>query len=146
ISLSVPRSGFGVNAEEFGPKIRKRRPDTTVFPVYNSSLWRLRRAFSAPPRDHRIFYSKCRKPGVQLYRVSGIITVDMPEKPSVNLKGTVEKIIRPVVPTQPEKAQISVDGADDLYKEIRLENTLVDENGQEVKLKQGAKVEVTVEA
>ena len=72
--------------------------------------------------------------------------VDMPEKPSVNLTGTVEKIIKPVVPTQPEKAQISVDGADELYKEIRLENTLVDENGQEVKLKQGAKVEVTVEA
>jgi uncharacterized protein YfaS (alpha-2-macroglobulin family) len=70
----------------------------------------------------------------------------MAEKPSVNLKGTVEKIIKPVVPTQPEKAQIAVDGADDLYKEIRVENTLVDENGQEVKLKQGAKVEVTLEA
>jgi uncharacterized protein YfaS (alpha-2-macroglobulin family) len=70
----------------------------------------------------------------------------MPEKPSVNLTGKVEKIIKPVVPSQPEKAQIAVDGADDLYKEIRVENTLVDENGQEVKLKQGAKVEVTVEA
>ena len=70
----------------------------------------------------------------------------MPEKPSVNLTGTVEKIIKPMVPSQPEKAQIAVDGADDLYKEIRVENTLVDENGKEVKLKQGAKVEVTVEA
>lgn len=69
-----------------------------------------------------------------------------PEKPSVTLPGTVEKIIQPPVPSMPEKAQISVEGADDLYKEIRLENTLTDENGKEVKLKEGAKVEVTLEA
>lgn len=69
-----------------------------------------------------------------------------PEKPSVTLPGTVEKIIPPPVPSMPEKAQISVEGADDLYKEIRLENTLTDENGKEVKLKEGAKVEVTLEA
>jgi hypothetical protein len=69
-----------------------------------------------------------------------------PEKPSITLPGTVEKIIKPPVPTMPEKAQISVEGADDLYKEIRLENALTDENGTEVKLKEGAKVEVTLEA
>jgi hypothetical protein len=69
-----------------------------------------------------------------------------PEKPSVTLPGTVEKIIHPPVPDMPEKAQISVEGADDLYKEIRLENTLTDKNGKEVKLKEGAKVEVTLEA
>lgn len=68
------------------------------------------------------------------------------EKPSVTLPGTVEKIIKPPVPTMPEKAQIAVEGADDLYKEIRLENALVDENGKKVKLKEGAKVEVTLEA
>jgi uncharacterized cupredoxin-like copper-binding protein len=39
-----------------------------------------------------------------------------------------------------------VDGADDLYKEIRVENTLQDENGNAVSLKPGAKVEITVEA
>jgi hypothetical protein len=33
-----------------------------------------------------------------------------------------------------------------LYKEIRIENTLKDEKGNEVSLKQGAEVEVTVEA
>jgi hypothetical protein len=71
----------------------------------------------------------------------------MPEKPSVTLPGTVEKIITPPDPSDPEKAQINIqEGADPLYKEIRIENTLTDEHGNEVKLKKGAKVEVTVEA
>ena len=68
------------------------------------------------------------------------------EKPSVTLPGTVDKIIKPPHPSMPEKAQISVEGADDLYKEIRVENELQDENGKPVKLKPGAHVEVTVEA
>jgi len=71
---------------------------------------------------------------------------DSTDKPTVTLPGTVEKIIPPVVPSQPEKAQIAVQGADDLYREIRVENTLTDPNGHEVKLKEGAPVEVTIEA
>jgi hypothetical protein len=39
-----------------------------------------------------------------------------------------------------------VEGAEDLYKEIRVENTLQDESGNEVALKKGAKVDVTIEA
>ena len=39
-----------------------------------------------------------------------------------------------------------MDGADELYREIRIENSLTDEKGNEVQLKQGAQVEVTVEA
>jgi hypothetical protein len=39
-----------------------------------------------------------------------------------------------------------VEGADHLYKEIRIENTLHDENGKEVALKQGAEVDVVVQA
>jgi hypothetical protein len=71
----------------------------------------------------------------------------MPEKPSVSLPGTVEKIITPPDPREPEKAQINIqEGADPLYKEIRIENSLTDEHGNEVKLKKGARVEVTVEA
>jgi len=69
-----------------------------------------------------------------------------PEKPSVTLPGKVEKIIPGVVPAMPDKAQIAVDGADDLYKEIRVENTLQDEDGKPVALKPGAEVEVTIEA
>jgi anti-sigma B factor antagonist len=67
------------------------------------------------------------------------------EKPSVTLPGTVERIIQSPE-NIPEKAEISVQGADELYKEIRIENTLTDEHGDEVRLKKGALVEVTVEA
>jgi len=62
------------------------------------------------------------------------------------LPGTVEKIIKPLLPSQPEKAQIDIEGADDLYREIRIENTLTDEHGEEVRLKQGAQVDVSIEA
>jgi hypothetical protein len=70
----------------------------------------------------------------------------MSEKPSVTLSGTVEKIVKPPIPSEPEKAQIAVESADDLYREIRIDNTLTNEDGEEVKLKLGAQVEVTVEA
>lgn len=67
------------------------------------------------------------------------------EKPAVTLPGTVEKII-PANPVAPEKAQIAVEGADHLYRELRVDNTLEDEKGKKVGLKPGAKVEVTIEA
>jgi hypothetical protein len=70
----------------------------------------------------------------------------MSEKPNVTLPGKVEHIIKSAHPSEPEKAQIAVEGADDLYKEIRIENTLTDEKGRPVRLKKGAEVEVTVEA
>ena len=43
-------------------------------------------------------------------------------------------------------AEIAIEGADHLYREIRIENALEDEKGKAVKLKPGAQVEVTVEA
>jgi hypothetical protein len=67
------------------------------------------------------------------------------EKPAVTLPGTVEKII-PANPVAPEKAQIAVEGAEHLYREIRVENTLKYADGKEVVLKPGAQVEVTIEA
>jgi hypothetical protein len=70
----------------------------------------------------------------------------MPEKSSVTMPGTVEKIIPPVHPSAPEKAQIALEGGDELYREIRIENSLTNENGDEVRLKKGAEVEITVEA
>ena len=70
----------------------------------------------------------------------------MSEMTSVTFAGTVDKIIVSPQPNEPEKAQISIEGADDLYKEIRIENSLTNENGKEVSLKKGAEVEVTVEA
>jgi hypothetical protein len=71
---------------------------------------------------------------------------DAPEKPSVTLPGKVEKIIPGPLPEMPDKAQIAVEGADHLYKEIRVENTPQDENGKPVSLNPGAEVEVTIEA
>lgn len=62
------------------------------------------------------------------------------------LAATVKKVIKPRVPSGPEKAEITIHEAEDLYKEIRVENTLVDEKGQGVRLKEGASVDVIVEA
>ena len=70
----------------------------------------------------------------------------MTGKPSVTLPGKVEKIIKSVDPSEPDKAQISVDGAEELYQELRIENTLADEKGNEVELKTGDEVKVTVQA
>lgn len=68
------------------------------------------------------------------------------EKPTVTLPGVVEKIVKPLAAGQPEKAQIALEGADDLYREIRIENALENGTGEKVKLKRGAEVNVTIEA
>jgi protein involved in polysaccharide export with SLBB domain len=70
----------------------------------------------------------------------------MSDKPSTTLPATVEKVIKPILPSEPEKAQIAIHGADHLYREVRIENTLTDENGEKVHLKPGAEVEVTIAA
>jgi hypothetical protein len=68
------------------------------------------------------------------------------EKPSTTLPGTVEKIIKSPDPNVPEKAQIGIEGAEHLYREIRIDNVLKDRDGEKVALKQGAEVDVTIEA
>jgi hypothetical protein len=70
----------------------------------------------------------------------------MKKKPSATRPGTVQKIVKSPYPGEPEKAQILVEGADHLYRELRVENTLTDEKGHEVSLKEGAHVEVVVQA
>jgi len=70
----------------------------------------------------------------------------MSSKANVTLPATVEKIVKSPAPGVPEKAQIAVERADDLYREIRIENKLTDKNGDEVSLKKGAEVDVTIEA
>ena len=69
-----------------------------------------------------------------------------PETASVTLPGTVEKVIKSPDPSEPDKAQIVVEGADELYREIRIDNALQNEKGEEVALKPGTDVDVTVEA
>jgi hypothetical protein len=73
-------------------------------------------------------------------------TVRIPEQPSTTMPGTVDKIIPSKRSSQPEKAQIAVDGADDRYRFLCIENTLTDEHGDDVRLRKGAHVDVTVAA
>ena len=68
------------------------------------------------------------------------------EKPAITLPAVVEKIVKPFNPSEPEKAQIAIQGADHLYREIRVENTLKNAAGEKVRLKPGAEVDVTIEA
>jgi hypothetical protein len=68
-------------------------------------------------------------------------------KASTTLPGRVEKVIPPHPRSgEPEKAQITVEGADHLYREIRVPNILTDAQGHKVKLQEGAEVEVKIEA
>jgi hypothetical protein len=79
------------------------------------------------------------------------ISFSLEEVPSMGrkrkkLQGTVQKVIKPAIPNQPERAQIDIEGADDLYREIRIENEVIGEDGQKAQLKPGAEVDVIVEA
>lgn len=79
-------------------------------------------------------------------RVEGLSVSNKKSKASATLPGKVEKVIHPHPGSgEPEKAQIGVEGADHLYREIRVPNRLTDEDGQKVKLKEGAEVEVKIE-
>jgi hypothetical protein len=71
-------------------------------------------------------------------------TTRTPEEPSTTMAGTVHKIIPSPRPSQPEEAQIAVGGGSQGYRHLRIENTLTDENGDYVRLKKGAHVQVTV--
>jgi hypothetical protein len=73
-------------------------------------------------------------------------TARITEQPSATMPGTVDKIVASPSPSQPEKAQIAVDGADRGYRNLRIENVLTDEHGDDVRLTKGADVEVTVTA
>jgi len=73
-------------------------------------------------------------------------TSRIPEQPSTTMPGIVDKIIPSLHTSQPEKAQIAVNLTDQRYRNLRIENTLTDEHGDDVKLKKGAHVDVTVSA
>ena len=68
------------------------------------------------------------------------------QKTTKTMPGIVEKIITPLIPNEPEKAQIALEGADHLYREIRVNNRLKDEHGREAALKPGAEVDVKIGA
>ncbi|HEY4978601.1 MAG TPA: hypothetical protein VII25_05495 [Candidatus Acidoferrum sp.] len=70
----------------------------------------------------------------------------IPEQPSTSMPGAVTKIIPSPRPSHPENARITVSGPDRRTQDLRIENTLTDKHGDEVRLKKGAHVEVTVTA
>jgi hypothetical protein len=51
------------------------------------------------------------------------------------MRGTVAKVIKSPHPSQPEKAEIDIHDADDLYREIRVDNELTDDAGEKASLK-----------
>jgi hypothetical protein len=63
-------------------------------------------------------------------------TARIPELPSIRMPETVAKIIPPRL-SQPEKAQITVDVTDHRHRDLRIENALTDEHGDDVKLQKG---------
>ena len=81
-------------------------------------------------------------------RIAGLNldTARISEHPSVTMPGTVAKVIPPPRSSQPEKAQIVVDGADRGHRNIRIDNVLTDEHGDDARLKKGAHVEITIAA
>jgi protein involved in polysaccharide export with SLBB domain len=68
----------------------------------------------------------------------------MNKKASTTLPGTVDKIVKPRALGKREQAQIEVEGADHIYREIRIDNALTDDLGQQVRLEPGDKVNVTI--
>jgi hypothetical protein len=74
-----------------------------------------------------------------------VLEIDMGKKQR-KMGGRVEKVIKPLAPSEPEKAQISVEEGDTLYREIRVENVVTDEKGGKARLKLGAEVDVIIEA
>jgi hypothetical protein len=68
------------------------------------------------------------------------------KKAATTLRGKVQKIIPDFLSIDSEQAEIEVERAEPLYREIRIENKLQDEEGKEVGLKPDAQVDVTIEA
>jgi hypothetical protein len=73
-------------------------------------------------------------------------TARIREQPSVTMPGIVHKVIPSPHAGQPERVQIAVDEVDYGYRDLRIENTLTDEHGDDVRLKKGSHVDVTVTA
>jgi hypothetical protein len=67
------------------------------------------------------------------------------QPPKTIMSGTVDKIIEFRTPPVRETAQISIEGESG-YRKLRLENSLTDEHGDEVKLEKGSQLVVTVTA
>ena len=68
-----------------------------------------------------------------------------PGLPHVTVAAIVDQII-PSRPNQAERAQIKVNVRDNQYGKLRIENTLTNSQGEDLSLKKGARVDITVPA
>ncbi len=68
------------------------------------------------------------------------------KRPWGRFPAVVQKMVKGVYPNQMEKIEISIPAADDLFREIRIENKLTGVDGQPVALRTGAQLDVTFEA
>jgi hypothetical protein len=69
------------------------------------------------------------------------------EQPSTAISRTIDNFIPSPRPSKPEEARIAVDkAAGRPHRDFRIEKSLTDEHGDDVKLKKGAHVEIAVTA
>jgi hypothetical protein len=67
-------------------------------------------------------------------------------RPWKTVPAHVNKVVKPGFADQLEKVEILITGADDLFREIRIENKFTGVDGGTVALTNGAHVDVTFEA
>jgi hypothetical protein len=87
------------------------------------------------------------KPRVTKSARNALVDLDnsrRPEPATLIMDGTVLKIIRSHRADRHESAQISLIVTENEHRELRIDNSLTDEHGDDVKLKKGAAVQVTV--
>lgn len=68
------------------------------------------------------------------------------DRPWKTLSAVVKKILPTGIVPSPEKVEISISEADDLFREVRVENALTHPDGSVVKLKQGTRLDITLQA
>jgi len=64
-------------------------------------------------------------------------------KATIRLSGKVQKIIPSRDPAVPDRVEISFEGAEDLYREIRINNCFLD--GRALGLEEGDQVQLLIE-
>ena len=66
-------------------------------------------------------------------------------KPWKAVPAKVNKVVRPYSASEPDRVEIAVVEGEDLFREIRIENTFMDVDGTPMSLRTGTDLEVTFE-
>jgi|SRR5579864_2229876 2'-5' RNA ligase len=67
-------------------------------------------------------------------------------KPWKTVPAVVNKLVKSVLSDEPDKVEISITGAQDLFREIRIENSFSNVDGRLIALTSGVHLDVTFEA